>query len=110
MACLQEKNKVQVQAVGGQENLFASRPSTSNRRPSSRNGSLGNATTVNKRLSVGIPHLGSNSIKSPDRALSLKKESNKSQGQMLPRRGRASYIIEDTASVVSATYPGTFSP
>lgn len=105
-----EKNKVQVQVVGDQENLFASRPSTSNRRPPSRNGSFGNATPINKRLSVGIPQLGSNSIKSPDRALSLKKESNKSQGRTLPRRGRASYIIEDTASVVSATYPGTFSP
>ncbi|PIA40209.1 hypothetical protein AQUCO_02500125v1 [Aquilegia coerulea] len=108
-----EKKKVQIQEVVDQENLFGSRPSTSNRRLSNKsvNGGLGSANPSNRRLSLGIQQLGSNSINSPSRSSSLIKESKKLQGQpFFSRQGHASYLTEDTASVVSASYSGPLSP
>ncbi|KAF5182302.1 65-kDa microtubule-associated protein [Thalictrum thalictroides] len=108
-----EKKKVQIQEVVDQENLFGSRPSTSNRRLSNRsiNGGFGTATPSNRRLSLGIQQLGLNSINSPSRSSSLIKESKKLQERpFFSRQGYGSYHTEDTASVVSASYPGPLSP
>ncbi|KAL5725509.1 hypothetical protein ACHQM5_008646 [Ranunculus cassubicifolius] len=108
-----EKKKVQIQGVVQQENSFGPRPSTSNRRPSNRsiNGGFGIDATVNRRLSTGNQLLGSNRINSPCRTLSVNKESKRLQGRTLwSRQERVSCEIEDTASVVSAVYPGPLSP
>ncbi|KAF8377998.1 hypothetical protein HHK36_029331 [Tetracentron sinense] len=108
-----EKKKVQGQVVVEQENLFWSRPSTSNRRLSniSINGGFGSATPLNRRLSMGIQQLGSNSINSPTQGISFIKEGKKAQGKnMFAQRRHASHLREETASVVSTTYSGPLSP
>ncbi|KAF8369410.1 hypothetical protein HHK36_032580 [Tetracentron sinense] len=109
----EEKKKVQGQVVVEQENLFWSRPSTSNRRLSniSINGGFGSATPLNRRLSMGIQQLGSNSINSPTQGISFIKEGKKAQGKnMFAQRRHASHLREETASVVSTTYSGPLSP
>lgn len=108
----QEKKKVQSQVVVGQENLFGPRPSTSSRRLSnmSPNGGFSNATPLNRRISLGIQQLGSNSINSVTQGISFIKEGKKAHRQKrFAQTGLASHLIEDTASVVS-TYSGPFSP
>ncbi|KAI3842490.1 hypothetical protein MKX03_035097 [Papaver bracteatum] len=106
-----QREKKRVQAQVEQENLFTSRPSTSNRRLSissrSINGSFGNATPTtptNRRLSsVGIDHLRSNNIV-PNES-SLTKENKKGHGHF---RKSSHAINEDTASVVSAMHLSPF--
>ncbi|XP_042497775.1 65-kDa microtubule-associated protein 8 [Macadamia integrifolia] len=110
-----ETKRMQMQAkvVVEQENLFLSRPSTSNRRLSNRsiNGGLGGATPLNWRLSMGIQQLGSNSINSTIQGMCIVKEVKKAQVQkILTQQGRASHLIEDTASMVSASHSDLFSP
>ncbi|KAF8390641.1 hypothetical protein HHK36_025168 [Tetracentron sinense] len=108
-----EKKKMQVQVVVGQENLFGSSPSTSNRSPSNKslNGGFGSATLLNRRLSMGIQQLESNSINSATEGISFIKEGRKAQEQkMFTQRGHASRPREETASVVSPTYSGSLSP
>ncbi|WJZ81676.1 hypothetical protein VitviT2T_001504 [Vitis vinifera] len=107
-----EKKKVQSQVVVEQENLFGSRPSTSSRRLSnmSLNGGFSTATALNRRLSLGIQQLGSNSINSPTQGLSFIKEGKKAQGQkMSVRLSLVSHPREETASVVP-TFSGPLSP
>lgn len=107
-----EKKKVQSQVVVEQENLFGSRPSTSSRRLSnvSLNGGFSTATALNRRLSLGIQQLGSNSINSPTQGLSFIKEGKKAQGQkMSVRQSLVSHLREETASVVP-TFSGPLSP
>ncbi|KAJ9709846.1 hypothetical protein PVL29_001359 [Vitis rotundifolia] len=107
-----EKKKVQSQVVVEQENLFGSRPSTSSRRLSnmSLNGGFSTATALNRRLSLGIQQLGSNSINSPTQGLSFIKEGKKAQGQnMSVRQSLVSHLREETASVVP-TFSGSLSP
>lgn len=108
----QEKKKVQSQVVVEQENLFGSRPSTSSRRLSnmSLNGGFSTATALNRRLSLGIQQLGSNSINSPTQGLSFIKEGKKAKGQkMSVRQSLVSHLREETASVVP-TFSGPLSP
>ncbi|XP_043707327.1 65-kDa microtubule-associated protein 8 [Telopea speciosissima] len=108
-----KRMQMQVKVVVEQENLFMSRPSTSNRRLSNRsiNGGLGSATPLNRRLSMGIQQLGSNSINSTIQGASIIKEVKKAQVQkMLAQQGRASNLIEDTASMVSASHSDLLSP
>ncbi|KAG5521846.1 hypothetical protein RHGRI_034166 [Rhododendron griersonianum] len=107
-----EKKKVQSQVVVRQENLFGPRPSTSSRRLSnmSSNGGFSNATPLNRRISLGIQQLGSNSINSVTQGISFIKEGKKAHRQKrFAQTGLASHLIEETASVVS-TYSGPFSP
>lgn len=109
---LQEKKKVQTQAVVQQENLFGPRPGTSSRRLSDRsfNGGLTNAKPLNRRISLGIQQLGSNNINSTTQAISLIKEGRKVKGnKMYLRPGLTSQLRDETASVVS-TFSGPLSP
>ncbi|XP_058103325.1 65-kDa microtubule-associated protein 8 [Magnolia sinica] len=108
-----EKKRIQGQAVVQQENLFGSRPSTSNRRLSKRSisGSFGNATPLNRRLSMGIQQLGSNSICSASQGLSFIREDRKAQGQKMQAQYRnVSRLGEDAATQVSATFSFPLSP
>ncbi|XP_057949573.1 65-kDa microtubule-associated protein 8 isoform X2 [Malania oleifera] len=106
-----EKKKVQGQ-VAEQENLFGSRPSTSTRRLSNQsiNGGISTASPLNRRLSLSIQQLGSNSINSATLGMSFMKEGKKTRGQkLLARPGLASHLRDETASVVS-TFSGPLSP
>ncbi|XP_021899614.1 65-kDa microtubule-associated protein 8 isoform X2 [Carica papaya] len=62
MAFPQQKKKVQSQVITEQDSFSISRPTTSSRHISSRslNGGFSNATTINRRLSLGIEKLESN--------------------------------------------------
>ncbi|EOX99871.1 Microtubule-associated protein 65-8 isoform 1 [Theobroma cacao] len=103
--------KVQGQVVVEQENFIASRPATSNRRHSNRslNGGFGNATPLNRRLSLSIQHLGSNSINSATQGISYIKEEKKVQGKRIFPRPNFIQQRDETASVVS-TFSGPLSP
>ncbi|OVA09525.1 Microtubule-associated protein [Macleaya cordata] len=103
----QLREKKRVQAKVEQENLFISRPSTSNRRLSNRsiNGGFGgSATPINRRLSIGIQQLRSNSINSSSQSISFIKENKKAMGQT---RQTSHVMNDDTASIVSSVH---FSP
>jgi protein regulator of cytokinesis 1 len=65
---------------------------------------------LNRRLSLGIQHLGSNSINSATQGISFIKEGGKAQGEkMFARLSLASHLRDETASVVS-TFSGPVSP
>ncbi|XP_044488818.1 65-kDa microtubule-associated protein 8 [Mangifera indica] len=107
-----DMKKVQSQVVVEQENIFGSRPSTSSRRLSNRsiNGGFNTATPFNRRHSLGIQQLGSNSINSETQSISFTKEGRKVRGQkMLGRPSFAHEFRDETASVVS-TFSGPISP
>ncbi|XP_065873332.1 65-kDa microtubule-associated protein 8 [Euphorbia lathyris] len=106
-----EKKKVQVPVVVEQDNAFGSRPGTSTRRLSDRslNGGFSNAP-LNRRLSLSIQQLGTNSIGSANQGTSFVKEGRKFQGlkkSNIP--SLASHLGDETASVVS-TFSGPLSP
>ncbi|XAR64398.1 hypothetical protein NMG60_11024717 [Bertholletia excelsa] len=104
--------KVYSQVVVAIENMPGSRPSTSSRRLPNRsiNGGFSNAIPLNRRLSLGIHQLGSNSINSEGQGISFMKEGKRAHGpKMFSQTGLASHLREDTASVVS-TFSGPFSP
>ncbi|KAG6783137.1 hypothetical protein POTOM_012575 [Populus tomentosa] len=108
----QREKKVPSHAVAGQENGVGSRPDTSSRRLSNRslNGSLINATPLNRRLSLCIQQLGTNSINSANQGISYIKEGRKMQGQRIfPRPDLTSHLRDEAASVVS-TFSGPLSP
>lgn len=107
-----EKKKVQSQVVVEQENVFGSRPGSSNRRIPNRslNGSFSNANPLNRRISMGIQQLGTYSINSATQGISFIKEGRKVQEQKkFARFGHASHFKDETASVVS-TFSGPLSP
>ncbi|KAL9423684.1 hypothetical protein AB3S75_035715 [Citrus x aurantiifolia] len=107
-----EKKKVQSQVVVEQENVFGSRPGSSNRRIPNRslNGGFSNATPLNRRISMGIQQLGTYSINSATQGISFIKEGRKVQEQKkFARFGHASHFRDETASVVS-TFSGPLSP
>ncbi|EEF47478.1 PLE, putative [Ricinus communis] len=108
-----EMKKVQSQVVVEQDNAFGSRPATGSRRPSNRslNGGLSNAAPLNRRVSLSIQQLGTNSINSAIQGISFIKEGKKLQGQKMfaGPPGLASYLRDETASVVS-TFSGPISP
>ncbi|KAL9386612.1 hypothetical protein Peur_019736 [Populus x canadensis] len=101
----QREKKVPSYVVAGQENVVGSRPDTSSRRLSNRslNGSLSNATPLNRRLSLCLQQLGTNSINSANQGISYIKEGRKMQGQrMFPRPDLTSHLRDEAASVVSS--------
>ncbi|KAF3968515.1 hypothetical protein CMV_007603 [Castanea mollissima] len=106
-----ENKKVQSQVVVEQENLFVSRPGTSSRRLSngSLNGGFTNAVPINRRVSLSIQHLGSNSINSATQGISFIKEGRKVQGEKMFARPSLAHLRDETASVVS-TFSGPLSP
>ncbi|KAL0004572.1 hypothetical protein SO802_012133 [Lithocarpus litseifolius] len=106
-----ENKKVQSQVVVEQENLFVSRPGTSSRRLSngSLNGGFTNAVPLNRRVSLSIQHLGSNSINSGTQGISFIKEGRKVQGEKMFARPSLAHLRDETASVVS-TFSGPLSP
>ncbi|KAL9349533.1 hypothetical protein Peur_056788 [Populus x canadensis] len=108
----QREKKVPGYVVAGQENVVGSRPDTSSRRLSNRslNGSLSNATPLNRRLSLCLQQLGTNSINSANQGISYIKEGRKMQGQrMFPRPDLTSHLRDEAASVVSS-FSGPLSP
>ncbi|MBA0819367.1 hypothetical protein Gohar_003721 [Gossypium harknessii] len=108
----QRMKKVQSQVVVEQENFTTSRPSTSNRRLSNKslNGGFGNASPLNRRLSLSIQQLGSNGKSSVALGTSFIKEGKKEQGKRIfPRPNFTSQLRDETASVVS-TFSGPLSP
>ncbi|KAK4597637.1 hypothetical protein RGQ29_015242 [Quercus rubra] len=106
-----ENKKVQSQVVVEQENVFVSRPGTSSRRLSngSLNGGFTNAVPLNRRVSLGIQHLGSNSINSATQGISFIKEGRKVHGEKMFARPSLAHLRDETASVVS-TFSGPLSP
>ncbi|CAL1354950.1 unnamed protein product [Linum trigynum] len=108
-----ETKKVQIQVEP--EPPFTSRPSTSSRRPSNRslNGGLSYATPSNRKLSMSIQRLGSNSINySATQAISYIKEGKKMHETKIPlptHRGITPRFQDETASVLS-TFSGPLSP
>ncbi|GMI75119.1 microtubule-associated protein 65-8 [Hibiscus trionum] len=107
-----QRMKVQSQVVVEQENLTTSRPTTSNRRLPNKSvsGGLGNATPLNRRLSLSIQQQGSNSKSSVTQGTSFIKKGNKEQGKRIfPRTNFNSPLRDETASVVS-TFSGPLSP
>ncbi|XP_061980227.1 65-kDa microtubule-associated protein 8-like isoform X1 [Populus nigra] len=108
----QREKKVPSYVVAGQENVVGSRPDTSSRRLSNRslNGSLSNATPLNRRLSLCLQQLGTNSVNSANQGISYIKEGRKMQGQrMFPRPDLTSHLRDEAASVVSS-FSGPLSP
>ncbi|MBA0711514.1 hypothetical protein Golax_010686, partial [Gossypium laxum] len=97
-----QMKKVQSQVVVEQENFTTSRPSTSNRRLSNKslNGGFGNASPLNRRLSLSIQQLGSNGKSSVALGTSFIKEGKKEQGKRIfPRPNFSSQLRDETASV-----------
>jgi protein regulator of cytokinesis 1 len=112
LAFASQEKKVPGYVVAGQENVVGSRPDTSSRRLSNRslNGSLSNATPLNRRLSLCPQQLGTNSINSANQGISYIKEGRKMQGQrMFPRPDLTSHLRDEAASVVSS-FSGPLSP
>ncbi|KAI9168976.1 hypothetical protein LWI28_004787 [Acer negundo] len=107
-----ENKKVQVQVVVEQENAFGSRPGTSSRRISNRslNEGFNNASPLNRRVSLGVQQLGSNSINSATQGISFVKEGRKAHVQKkFSRPSLVSQLRDETASLVS-TFSGPVSP
>ncbi|CAK7336179.1 unnamed protein product [Dovyalis caffra] len=108
----QREKKVPSHVVVEQENLVGSRPDTSSRRLSNRslNGGLSNATPLNRRLSLGLQQLGTNSINSANQGISYIREGRKMQGQkMFSRPDLTSHLRDEAASIVSS-FSGPLSP
>ncbi|KAJ6307641.1 hypothetical protein OIU76_017439 [Salix suchowensis] len=83
MAFTTQEKKAPSHVVVEQENLAGSRPSTSSRRLSNKslNGGFNTAAPINRRLSLGLQQLGTNSINSANLGISYIKEGRKMQGQ-----------------------------
>ncbi|KAJ0096128.1 hypothetical protein Patl1_16932 [Pistacia atlantica] len=107
-----DMKKVQSQVVVEQENIFGSRPGTSNRRLSNRsiNGGFNNAAPLNRRHSVGIQQLGSNNINSETQSISFTKEGRKVRGQKILGRPSFTYQFRDETASVMSTFSGPISP
>ncbi|KAK4413217.1 microtubule-associated protein 8 [Sesamum alatum] len=107
-----EQKKAQSKVVTQQESPFGMRPGTSSRHlfDKSSNGGFSNATPLNRRLSPGLQHMGSNSISSPTESISLVKGGRKAHGQRkYTQKGFSYHLREDTVSVLSS-FSGPFSP
>ncbi|KAK6930824.1 hypothetical protein RJ641_002617 [Dillenia turbinata] len=95
-----EMKKMQNQVVQ-QENLFRSRPGTSNRRILP--GGFSNAIPVTRRLSLRIEQLESNSINTDSESISfITQEKKAHRSKIVSRPHLASHLRDETASVVSS--------
>ncbi|KAL6188210.1 hypothetical protein ACLB2K_039603 [Fragaria x ananassa] len=93
-----------------QEKLFLPSPSSSPRRTSNRsvNGGFSTAMPLNRRLSLGLQKLGSNSIDLGTQGI-LNEGKRAQRQKMFARPGLVSPVRDETASVVS-TFSGPLSP
>lgn len=107
-----EKKKVQSQVTVEQENQLGARPSTGNRRIPNRslNGGFNNATPVNRRLSLGMQQLGSNSINSASQGIPLIREGKKANKQKTNTRPDFGYHPKEDAASIVSTFSGPSSP
>ncbi|XP_019417768.1 PREDICTED: 65-kDa microtubule-associated protein 8 [Lupinus angustifolius] len=107
-----EKKKVQNQVVVERDNTYTSRPSTSSRRLPIRsfNGGLDSTMPLNRRLSINIEQLGSNSINSGYQGTPFIKDGRKvNRKKIFGEPGFPSHTRNEAPSVVSA-HSGPFSP
>ncbi|KAF9688959.1 hypothetical protein SADUNF_Sadunf01G0042200 [Salix dunnii] len=112
MAFTAQEKKAPSHVVVEQENLIGSRPSTSSRRLSNKslNGGFSNAAPLNRRLSLGLQQLGTNSINSANLGISYIKEGRKMQGQKTFLRPDLTYHLRDEAASVVSSFSGPLSP
>ena len=112
MAFTAQEKKAPSHVVVEQENLVGSRPSTSSRRLSNKslNGGFSNAAPLNRRLSLGLQQLGTNSINSANLGISYIKEGRKMQGQKMFLRPDLTYNLRDEAASVVSSFSGPLSP
>ncbi|XP_045814899.1 65-kDa microtubule-associated protein 8 [Trifolium pratense] len=107
-----EKKKVQSQIVFERDNIYSSRPATSNRRVPNRslNGSQDCSAPLNKRISIGIPQMGSNSIYSGNQGIPFFKDGRKTQRKNIFGEPAFTSHIRDEASSTMSIHSGPFSP
>ncbi|KAK2443365.1 65-kDa microtubule-associated protein [Trifolium repens] len=107
-----EKKKVQNQIVFERENIYASRPVTSSRRVPNRslNGSQDCSAPLNKRISIGIPQMGSNSIYSGNQGISFFKDGRKIERKNIFCEPAFTSHVRDEASSTVSIHSGPFSP
>ncbi|KAB5573194.1 hypothetical protein DKX38_000388 [Salix brachista] len=112
MAFTTQEKKAPSHVVVEQENLVGSRPSTSSRRLSNKslNGGFSNSAPLNRRLSLGLHQLGTNSINSANLGISYIKEGRKMQGQKMFLRPDLTYHLRDEAASVVSSFSGPLSP
>ncbi|KAJ6428362.1 hypothetical protein OIU84_023733 [Salix udensis] len=112
MAFTTQEKKAPGHVVVEQENMIGSRPSTSSRRLSNKslNGGFSNAAPLNRRLSLGLQQLGTNSINSANLGISYIKEGRKMQGQKMFLRPDLTYHLRDEAASVVSSFSGPLSP
>ncbi|KAJ6713030.1 PROTEIN REGULATOR OF CYTOKINESIS 1 PRC1-RELATED [Salix purpurea] len=112
MAFTTQEKKAPSHVVVEQENLVGSRPSTSSRRLSNKslNGGFSTAAPLNRRLSLGLQQLGTNSINSANLGISYIKEGRKMQGQKMFLRPDLTYHLRDEAASVVSSFSGPLSP
>ncbi|KAJ6341293.1 hypothetical protein OIU78_009464 [Salix suchowensis] len=112
MAFTTQEKKAPSHVVVEQENLAGSRPSTSSRRLSNKslNGGFNTAAPINRRLSLGLQQLGTNSINSANLGISYIKEGRKMQGQKMFLRPDLTYHLRDEAASVVSSFSGPLSP
>ncbi|KAE9607979.1 putative microtubule-associated protein, MAP65/Ase1/PRC1 [Lupinus albus] len=106
------EKKVQNQVVVERENTYASRPSTNSRRLPIRsfNGGLDSTMPQNRRLSINIQQLGTNSINSGYQGTPFIKDGRKvHRKKIFGEPGFPSHTRNEAPSVVSA-HSGPFSP
>ncbi|CAJ1851878.1 unnamed protein product [Sphenostylis stenocarpa] len=106
-----EKKRIQSQVVE-RDSTHTSRPSTSSRRLPSRsmNGALDSSVVMNRRLSMGIQQLGSNSINSGNQGKSFIKDGrNALRKKIFGDPAFISHMRDDASSAVS-THFIPFSP
>lgn len=106
-----EKKRIQSQVLE-RDNTYASRPTTSSRRLPSRsvNGGLDSSVTLNRRLSMGIQQLGSNSINSGNHGMSFIKDGrNALRKKIVGESSYTSHTRDEASSMVSKHF-APFSP
>ncbi|TKY47760.1 65-kDa microtubule-associated protein 8 [Spatholobus suberectus] len=106
-----EKKRIQSQVID-RDNTYASRPGTSSRRLPSRsvNGVLDSSVATNRRLSMGIQQLGSNSINSGNHGVSFIKDGRNAVRKRFSANLPSLLIQETEASSVVSTHSAPFSP
>ncbi|KAL5171220.1 65-kDa microtubule-associated protein 8 [Glycine soja] len=106
-----EKKRIQSQVVE-RDNTYVSRPGTSSRRLPSRsmNGALDSSAVLNRRLSMGIQQLGSNSINSGNHGLSFIKDGRNALRKKIYGEPTFTSPTRDGASSAVSTHSILFSP
>nr|KYP75684.1 Protein regulator of cytokinesis 1 [Cajanus cajan] len=106
-----EKKRIQRQVVE-RDNTYVSRPGTSSRRLPSRslNGALDSSVSLNRRLSMGMQQLGSNSINSGNHSMSFIKDGRNALRKKIFIEPVFTSHTRDEASSAVSTHSAPFSP